>query len=213
MEFNMDEEQILQQVQDAMGKGDARQALQLVSGVVKSNPRNERAWLMLAVLVDDPDKKRECLTQVLVLNPDNEEARWRLNQLEPGEPEPQPVAEEKLAQAEPEPYLDLRDAFLAEDEETVEGIPAVPVVGGETVIENKPGVQEELRTCPMCRAEIPPDAKVCSRCGWEVPEEATTAEKAQQTYRRIIIAGLILLLLPILCVLILFVLSSMGFLG
>lgn len=61
--------------------GQKRFAHRLLIEVLKSDPspeEAERAWLWLATVIDDPERKRQSLEMVLLLNPANEYARARL---------------------------------------------------------------------------------------------------------------------------------------
>ncbi len=53
-------------------------ARRLLAQVVQANPKDEDAWLALALVVPEMDQAIDCLTRVLALNPDNEEAQQYL---------------------------------------------------------------------------------------------------------------------------------------
>ena len=78
----MDERQTLQLARKAIRQGDKATARKLLSQVVQSNPRSEVAWLWLSAIVDDPTQERDCLNQVLNINPDNEIATRHLERLD-----------------------------------------------------------------------------------------------------------------------------------
>ena len=61
--------------------GDLTTARTLMARELVSNPLNESAWLWMAVIVDSDDKRRECLEQVLVLNPYHSQAKRSLAML------------------------------------------------------------------------------------------------------------------------------------
>ena len=50
-------------------------ARRLLVEVVRAEPRHEQAWLMLASVIDDPDRAIDCLERVLAINPQNEKAQ------------------------------------------------------------------------------------------------------------------------------------------
>lgn len=55
-----------------------------MAAVIRANPRGkdaEAAWLLMSIIVADPQKKRQSLEAVLLLNPDNENAKERLAKL------------------------------------------------------------------------------------------------------------------------------------
>lgn len=62
-------------------QGQRRQAAPVFAGIVTEDPRNEAAWLWLAACLDDPQRQRYCLKQVLNINPHNQRARKALTQL------------------------------------------------------------------------------------------------------------------------------------
>jgi hypothetical protein len=66
----------------AVRAGNTNQALGIIAGVIRQQPANEKAWLLLASLLEDPDRKRECLNRVLAINPNNNEAQVELLLLE-----------------------------------------------------------------------------------------------------------------------------------
>lgn len=56
--------------------------------VVKMDQRNERAWMWLSAVVDDPEQQRTCLEYVLKINPENARARKGLVSLQASSPSP-----------------------------------------------------------------------------------------------------------------------------
>jgi len=62
--------------------GNVKQAVGIAADVVRQQPANEKAWLLLASMLDDRDRKRQCLYRVLAINPNNHEARVGLSRLE-----------------------------------------------------------------------------------------------------------------------------------
>lgn len=72
-------EALLDQAIAAAGAGNHRNALALLAQVVELDPRNERAWLWLAELVETDAQRIDCLERVLCINPDNSDARQRLD--------------------------------------------------------------------------------------------------------------------------------------
>ncbi|MCB8945424.1 MAG: hypothetical protein H6658_16875 [Ardenticatenaceae bacterium] len=74
----------LQQAISAIKSGDKKTGYRLLAEVIKANPENEEAenaWLWMAVVVKDPNKKRQCLETALDLNPNNEIAKKGLQSL------------------------------------------------------------------------------------------------------------------------------------
>jgi hypothetical protein len=74
--------QTLQDATNALQQGNKAFAMGILASVVKSEPSNEAAWLMLASVLDDNDKKRHCLGHVLAINPSNSQAALELLRLQ-----------------------------------------------------------------------------------------------------------------------------------
>jgi tetratricopeptide (TPR) repeat protein len=66
--------------------GDKTLGKQLLTEILKADSRNELAWLWMSAAVDTDDLRRECLEEVLKLNPDNQPAKRGLAQLPPKQP-------------------------------------------------------------------------------------------------------------------------------
>jgi hypothetical protein len=66
----------------AIKSGDKAKGRTLLLHIVKTNPKHENAWLWLAVAVEDPQQKWDCLQKVLAINPHNQTAKAGLKQLE-----------------------------------------------------------------------------------------------------------------------------------
>lgn len=70
-----------QQVQsafEAANRGENNKALGILKQVLAANPNDVDAWLVLAAVVEQPERKRQCLNRVLALDPTNEIARNEL---------------------------------------------------------------------------------------------------------------------------------------
>ncbi len=79
----------LQQAIAAIKAGDKKSGYRLLADVIKADPRGrdaEMAWLWMTAVVATPQKKRQCLETVLLLNPQNEMAQKGLAQLSVSEP-------------------------------------------------------------------------------------------------------------------------------
>jgi hypothetical protein len=61
--------------------GQPNQAVRLLAKHIKSNPRSEYAWLLIAYALDDNERKRESLQRVLKLNPGNSYATEMVSRL------------------------------------------------------------------------------------------------------------------------------------
>lgn len=71
--------------------GDKAQAFEYLKQAVQQEPRNPIAWLWLAGVLDDPQKQRHCLQNVLSIDPSNLAARRGIERLDA--PQPAPVAQ------------------------------------------------------------------------------------------------------------------------
>jgi hypothetical protein len=102
----MDEKQALDLARETLHQGNKEAGRKLLVQLLQGNPRNETAWLWLSAIVGDPQKERDCLKQVLVINPDNAVAKRHLAELDQREtasqPEPPPFPP-ALSQPEPTP--------------------------------------------------------------------------------------------------------------
>lgn len=76
-----DEQTTLQMAREALRQGDKAAGRRLLQQVLGANRNNEAAWLMLSAAVDDSDQERDCLRQVLRINPANQVARRHLDVL------------------------------------------------------------------------------------------------------------------------------------
>jgi hypothetical protein len=75
--------------------GELEKGKQLLAGILKRNPRDENAWLWLALSVTDTEQERYCFERVLKINPQNQHAIEGLRRLAnpvspPAQPEVKP---------------------------------------------------------------------------------------------------------------------------
>lgn len=61
----------LESIRAKIQAGDRLGALADVAGVVRVEPHNMDAWMLMADLVDEPERKRECYRRVLVVDPNH----------------------------------------------------------------------------------------------------------------------------------------------
>ena len=66
----------------ALRSGERNKARSILADILRSNPKNELAWYWLATCVDSAQQKRDCLSRVLALNPNNLQAKAALAKLE-----------------------------------------------------------------------------------------------------------------------------------
>ena len=82
----------------AVRAGDKASGQQLLSEIVKAESSNETAWLWLSACVDNIEQKKYCLTKALSINPDNQNARKALTQLEqPPQPSMEDIVPRSIA--------------------------------------------------------------------------------------------------------------------
>ena len=65
----------LQLAIQALDSGDAKHAQHLLAGMLKADPRDVRAWVLMAEAQTDPKRRQECLDRALQIDPHNEIAR------------------------------------------------------------------------------------------------------------------------------------------
>ncbi len=90
----MEPRELLAQGMEFARAGDRKQARELIAKAVKADPSLKQGWWALSQLLDDQDRQIDCLKQVLLLDPSNEQARTKLEQLtgspQASAPQPQP---------------------------------------------------------------------------------------------------------------------------
>lgn len=73
---------VVQSAINAAKQGDKIQAVEYIKQVLTANPKDVDAWLVLAAVVDEPERKRQCLNRVLSLDPTNRVARESLLEMD-----------------------------------------------------------------------------------------------------------------------------------
>jgi hypothetical protein len=74
--------QFVQSALEAANQGDKNKAIDFIKQVLASNPNDVDAWLVLAAVLDDPERKRQCLKRVLTLDPTNQIAREEMLEMD-----------------------------------------------------------------------------------------------------------------------------------
>ncbi|HLO29478.1 MAG TPA: tetratricopeptide repeat protein [Anaerolineales bacterium] len=67
---------------DAANRGEKNKAMEYLKQVLATDPRNVDAWLVIAAIIDQPERKRQCLNRVLSLDPTNQIARDELLEMD-----------------------------------------------------------------------------------------------------------------------------------
>lgn len=118
---------LVQSAIDAARQGDKTKSIDLVRQVLTSNPNDVDAWMVLAAVVDDPERKRQCLDRVLTIDPTNSIAREELLDMDrahmsavPSQPVVEPTSK---TSPQPEPPTYSSSAFSYEAESTPEPTP------------------------------------------------------------------------------------------
>ncbi len=86
--------------------GSRSEARALLEKAVEANQYNEQAWLWLSAVVETPDEQRTCLENVLVINPNNENARQGIAMLDSKSGAPAATSPSAPV-AEDDPFADL----------------------------------------------------------------------------------------------------------
>jgi len=84
-DMSMPSDYLLDQAVEAINSGDKQTGRWLLTDLLNDDPYQEEAWLWLALVVDTDEERIQCLEQVLVINPYNEDARRELATLLPNE--------------------------------------------------------------------------------------------------------------------------------
>lgn len=72
----------LEQAIRAYKSGEKQKAQKILAPLVKAEPNNEDAWLLLASCVENSEQKQYCLKRVLKINPNNARAKQALKKYE-----------------------------------------------------------------------------------------------------------------------------------
>jgi hypothetical protein len=106
--------QFVQSAIEAANQGDKNKAMSFLKEVISANPKDADAWLVLAAIIDEPERKRQCLNRVLSLDPTNKLAREELLEMDrasmggasPFTAEPSPVFTSDTSSDQAEERLD-----------------------------------------------------------------------------------------------------------
>jgi tetratricopeptide (TPR) repeat protein len=74
----MDTKSTFENAVSAAKNGDKYRARQILRELIKSDPKNENAWLLFAEVAEKRDDSIRCLKQVVKINPNNDIAREKL---------------------------------------------------------------------------------------------------------------------------------------
>jgi tetratricopeptide (TPR) repeat protein len=142
--------------------GDTARARELLTEVAVRDEENVQAWFTLSEVVEDEEEREICLENVLTLDPDNLEARKRLEALQSDAAPVAFEAERETTWAEPGEQAPFRPA---EEEPPPEG---EVVADWRTLSGAEEDAWEFLDDeygCPYCAAQTEPDERRCPECG------------------------------------------------
>jgi len=132
--------------------GNKAWARECLSRVLRTDPRNEEAWLWLSAVLESSEEKRFCLEKVLTINPNSTQARAGLRYLQQqGQEEagaPQPKRTICPMCGEPNPPTAFQCANCGQDL-------FVP--------------------CPACTERVDVDRTACPACGLEIGDSSDGA--------------------------------------
>ena len=141
--------QFVESAIEAAKQGDNNKALTFLKQVLNANPNDIDAWLVLAAVVDDPQRKRQCLKRVLTLDPVNQVARDELLEMDRAEMNgtpptaPEPVSASKtMYQPEPSPAFSSMSTSAFEAEPETQQVPPPVVPKPKPVAPDKTGTKK-----------------------------------------------------------------------
>lgn len=159
------EEVILEEIRQMIKEGDLEEAQGYLAQMLIDNPKNEKAWLLMAEIVP-PDQAKESLERVLEINPDNNEARLRLAHLISPPTEEEQVTEEEMATSsdeEQKPHtLEKEDYDLDDLIKSLEEKPDILPAIEPDMLQTTPGttLNEEESFLAALLDESPPEPTV-----------------------------------------------------
>jgi tetratricopeptide (TPR) repeat protein len=115
----MNKQELLKQADYTFQRGNRELAKKYLAQIFAEYPNDEAAWLLLSRVVEEKEKKIECLQRVIKINPNNNEARLALARLTQ-------ITVKIVRQAPPSPYKNLLRGLA--------GITVVVLLFGSTVL-------------------------------------------------------------------------------
>jgi len=172
---------LIEPLRQRIETGDREGAKRALAAILRADPRNVPAWMLLAALIKDPARQADCYRQVLRLDPANPQAAARLRALQVPEASPkspgQRVAESHIDAQEPGRLAGLLRLLGMQ----VTGL-QTPANAGDVRAQSGqlspddviqlaggPLPPEERWACPQCGAVVPRSAEKCAWCGAPLP--------------------------------------------
>jgi hypothetical protein len=168
---------LIEPLRQRIETGDREGAKRELAAVLRADPRNVPAWMLLAALIEDPARQADCYRQVLRLDPANPQAAARLRALQAPEASPrspgQRVAEPYIHAQKPGRLagllrlLGMQVTGLQTPTNAGDVRPQSGQLSPDDVIQlaGGPLPPEERRACPQCGAVVPRSAEKCAWCG------------------------------------------------
>lgn len=78
----MSELDLLQQARESLQQGERDIAQKQLADLLLKNPKNEKAWMLMARVVETPKQKKDCYERAIKINPNNIEAKKELIRIE-----------------------------------------------------------------------------------------------------------------------------------
>ena len=103
----------LAQAKALLRDNQAEAARAALAAFVRQNPNSEEAWLLLSQAMEAPRQQADCLRQALRINPANQAARQRLEQLEGIKPAPAPETTPPAPPPQPEQSSRSQTIYVA----------------------------------------------------------------------------------------------------
>jgi tetratricopeptide (TPR) repeat protein len=159
---------------NAIKAGEKSAARELFFQLLESDQRNEEAWFLLSDVVDNIDDRRICLENVLVLNPQNENARQRLEAIEdPPERDKQKTTNQVIKQ-EVVPLTPAAAILYPERLETSWhwrdelSLNHIPEVKTSPRSQYSDVWEEESEICAYCASPLNESRKRCPNCNRKI---------------------------------------------
>jgi peptide/nickel transport system permease protein len=137
----------LKQAQDLLQKKDRSTARKFLIQLIKEEPRNVQAWMLLAEAVDTKDQAIYCLEYAFKLDPQNSTALKWLTVLSPEKyllPEPEPPSVPEIGPPQKKPSLEPADITAPDETET----PRSPFARPDSEPIEPAGIEERVKDIP-----------------------------------------------------------------
>lgn len=182
----MENQPAIQQAKQAIQVGDHPQALKILRQLLKQQPRNSQAWLLLSEVVDQPEHARQCLERVLQLDPGNAVARQRLSRYQGSPAQSSALITPPPAQASPTPASTTAPETEPEQPAV---IPATPVQRPR-----RPGEAGQVRRPPARSGATQTQARQPDQRRRRPEQPNTTGKKPNRTTEYILLGVLVIVL-------------------